>query len=291
MGVLIRASMQANVGLGKKQGKAGFTGTRTLARRIRRHALEMTRLGKSSHVGSIFSMADILAVLYGQVMSVRPGEPKWPDRDRFILSKGHAGAGVYAALAETGFFPLEQLASHCQNGSLLCGHVSHLGVPGVELSTGSLGHGLPVAAGMALAASRDSRPHRVFTILSDGECDEGSNWEAILFAAHHRLSNLIAIVDYNKLQSLAPVSQTLGLEPFADKWKAFGWNVHEVDGHDHEALERTLSIHAEPSGAPTCVIAHTVKGKGVSFMENTVLWHYRSPQGEEYQRALAELEG
>src|SRR6266852_3568481 len=250
--------------------------TRALALRIRRHAVQMTHFGKSSHLGAVLSMADMVAVLYGTVMSKRPDQPKWPDRDRFILSKGHAGAGVYAALAETGFFSVERLRSHCANGSVLCGHLSHLGVPGVEFSTGSLGHGLPVAVGMALAAKRDGQTHRVFVLLSDGECDEGSNWEAILFAAHHRLSNLVAIIDYNKLQSLASVSQTLGLEPFADKWKAFGWNVSEVDGHDHEALVRSLSIQAEPSGAPTCVIAHTVKGKGVSFMENTVLWHYRS---------------
>jgi len=235
-------------------------------------------------------MADIVAVVYGKVLRKHPAEPKWPERDRFILSKGHAGAGVYAALAETGYFPVDCLKEHCAQGSKFCGHVSHIGIPGVELSTGSLGHGLSVGAGMAYAAKIDQNSFRVFVLLSDGECDEGSNWEAILFAAHHRLSNLIAVVDYNKIQSLAPVSETLALEPFADKWLAFGWQVREVDGHDHGQLLQALDILPVPGSPPTCVIAHTTKGKGVSFMENSVLWHYRSPQGEEFQAAMAELE-
>jgi len=263
---------------------------RELAWRIRRQAVEMCRRGNSSHVAAILSMADILAVLYGKVMRYRPQEPRWPGRDRFILSKGHAGAGVYAALAECGFFPVEKLLTHCQDGSDLCGHVSHLGIPGVELSTGSLGHGLPVAQGMALAAKLDDRSHRVFVLMSDGECDEGSNWEAMLFAGHHRLVNLVAIVDYNKIQSLAPVAETIGLEPFADKWRAFGWEVIEVDGHDHGALAAALDHNPVRGTAPLCVIAHTTKGKGISFMENSVLWHYRSPQGEEYAAAVRELE-
>lgn len=264
--------------------------TRQLALRIRRHAVLMTNRGKSSHVASVLSMADIIAVLYGKVLRHRPEQPKWPERDRFILSKGHAGAGVYAALAETGYFPVDWLKHHCAQGSKLFGHVSHIGIPGVELSTGSLGHGLPVGAGMAYAGKLASKNYRVFVLLSDGECDEGSNWEAILFAAHHRLANLVAIVDYNKIQSLAPVAETLGLEPFADKWRAFGWQVQEVDGHDHDQLIASLDIWSKPGSPPACVIAHTTKGKGVSFMENSVLWHYRSPQGEEFAAALAELE-
>lgn len=263
--------------------------TRELALRIRRHAVRMTHSGKSSHVGAVLSMADIIAVLYGKILAKRPEEPEWPERDRFILSKGHAGAGVYAVLAETGYFPVKELEKHCRNGSNLSGHVSHKGVPGVELSTGSLGHGLSIGAGMAYAAGMDGKSHRVFVLMSDGECDEGSNWEAILFAAHHKLTNLIAIVDYNKIQSLAPVADTIELEPFADKWRAFGWDVSEVDGHDHEALLNALNINCAQKEKPTCIIAHTVKGKGVSFMENTVLWHYRSPQGEEYKKAIAEL--
>lgn len=265
--------------------------TRALALRIRRHALRMTSHGGSSHIGSVLSMADIMAVLYGLVLNIDPGRPDWEERDRFILSKGHAGAGVYAALAETGFIPVKRLEEHYQDGSQLSGHVSHKGIPGVELSTGSLGHGLPVGAGMAFAARQDGKAHRVFVLLSDGECDEGSNWEAILFAPHHRLSNLVAIVDYNKLQSIKPVAKTLALEPFAEKWRAFGWAVREVDGHDHQALGGALSEAPFADGKPSCIIAHTIKGKGVSFMENNVLWHYRSADENELAAALKELEG
>jgi transketolase len=264
--------------------------SRELARRIRIHALRMTSRGGSSHVGAAFSIADILAVLYSGILNVDPTQPKHPGRDRFILSKGHAGAAVYAVLAESGFFPLEKLKTHYQDGSDLSGHVSHKGIPGVELSTGSLGHGLSVGAGMAKAGKLVGAAHRVAVLLSDGECDEGSNWEAILFAAHHRLDNLVAIVDYNKIQSLAPVSETLELEPFAEKWRSFGWSVVEVNGHDHDALRHAFrQLPAEPN-RPSCVIAHTTKGKGVSFMENSVLWHYRTARGEEFDAALAELE-
>jgi transketolase len=262
-----------------------------LAARIRRHALHMTSSGGSSHIGSILSMADIVAVLYGRVLRVDPADPQWPDRDRFILSKGHAGAGVYAALAERGFFPVEKLATHYQNGSHLSGHVSHKGIPGVELSTGSLGHGLSVGAGMAYGAKLDDRAHRVYVLLSDGECDEGSNWEAILFASHHRLGNLCAVVDYNKIQSLRPVAETLGLEPFADKWRAFGWAVIEADGHDHGQLGDAFATAARTSDQPTCILAHTVKGKGVHFMEHSVLWHYRTARGDEFEAALDALDG
>ncbi len=266
-------------------------GTEELARRIRRHAVRMTSLGGSSHVGSVLSMADLLAVLYGEVLRVDPARPDWPDRDRFILSKGHAGAGVYAVLAERGFFPVGRLDGHCRDGSDLSGHVSHKNLPGVELSTGSLGHGLPVGAGMAYGAKLDGRAHRVVVLLSDGECDEGSNWEAVLFAAHHGLDNLVAVVDYNKIQSLAPVAETLNLEPFAEKWRSFGWAVVEVDGHDHAALRAAFARLPAVPGRPTCVVAHTVKGKGVSFMEHSVLWHYRTARGEELEAALRELNG
>jgi transketolase len=261
-----------------------------LARRIRIHALRMTCGGGGSHIGSVFSIADILAVLYDGVLRVDPTRPTWPERDRFILSKGHAGAGVYAALAERGFFPVALLAQHYQDGSVLSGHVSHKGVPGVEFSTGSLGHGLPVGAGMAYGAQLDGRTHRVVVLLSDGECDEGSNWEAILFAAHHRLARLLVIVDYNKIQSLDTVAGTLGLEPFAEKWRSFGWRVLEVEGHDHVAIRAALMAAPDADGRPTCLLAHTVKGKGVSFMEHQVLWHYRSARGTEFEAALQELE-
>ena len=250
----------------------------------------MTNKGGSSHIGAMFSMADIVAVLYGKILRLKPSEPKWTMRDRFILSKGHAGACVYAALAELGFFQTTKLDSHYQDGSDLSGHVSHKGIPGVEVSTGSLGHGLPIGVGMALAAKRSVEQHRVFVLMSDGECDEGSNWESILFAAHHGLDNLTVIIDYNKLQSMASISDTLQLEPFADKWRSFGWSVQEVDGHNHDELYGVLSSTPLSKKTPNCIIAHTTKGKGVSFMENSVLWHYRSPQGDEYQAALKELE-
>lgn len=263
--------------------------SRDMAYRIRRQTLEMTSRGGGSHIASIFSIADIVAVLYTDVLRVDARNPTWEGRDRFILSKGHAGAAVYAALAERDFFPRERLRDHYQDGSLLSGHISHKGMPGVELSTGSLGHGLPVAAGMALGAQLDRRPHRVVALLSDGECDEGSNWEAALFASHHQLSHLTAIVDYNRLQSLTTVEETLALEPFTDKWRAFGWRVREVDGHEHDALRDALTDD-EASARPLCVIAHTVKGKGVSFMENKVLWHYRTARGAEYDAAVRELD-
>ena len=260
-----------------------------LAWLIRRHGVEMTHLSGGSHIASILSVADIIAVLYSDVLRYDPQDPKMPERDRFILSKGHAGAAIYAALAESGFFDPEQLKTHYQNGSILSGHVSHKGVPGVEFSTGSLGHGLPVAAGMAQAAKMDSREHRVYVVLGDGECDEGSVWEAALFANHFELNNLVAIVDHNKMQSLDFCENTLKLSPFAEKWRSFGWNALQVDGHDHNAL-RTAFDEAKCSEKPTVIIADTVKGKGISFMEFDILWHYRFPHdGWEYDDALKEL--
>lgn len=264
--------------------------TRHLAKKIRLHALNMTSKGNSSHIGSILSIADLLAVLYGGILKVDAADPLDPDRDRFVLSKGHAAAGLYAVLAERGFIPVRELEEHCRDGSRLCGHTTD-NIPGVEFSTGSLGHGLPVGAGIAFSGRIKKSDHRVFVLMSDGECDEGSNWEAILFAAHHGLENLIAIVDYNKMQSLATTSETLELEPFAEKWSSFGWGVVEIDGHDHSEIRETLSSVPVARGKPSCVIAHTTKGKGVSFMENSVLWHYRSPQGEELEAAVDEVDG
>jgi transketolase len=258
-----------------------------LAKKIRISALKMTSKGGSSHIGSILSIADILAVLYGHVLRINPANPAWELRDKFVLSKGHAGAGVYAALSHTGFFDTELLETHYQNGSLLSGHVSHKGIPGVEFSTGSLGHGLAVAVGMSLDEKLRGGRNKVYCLLSDGECDEGSNWEAVLIAAHHKLDNLIVIVDYNKLQSVGTNSETLNLEPFTDKWRAFNWDVLECDGHSLSELSDVLT--ANRNSAPLCVIAHTVKGKGVSFMENQVLWHYRTAKGEEFENAIKEL--
>ncbi len=263
-----------------------MTDTRKLALKIRKHAVRMTNHAKSSHIASVLSIADILAVLYGHVLNFKAENPQWEKRDRFILSKGHAGAGVYAALAESGFFDESVLTTYCDNGSILSGHVSHVNVPGVELSTGSLGHGLSIAAGMAYSAKRTNQHHHIFTLLSDGECDEGSVWEAALFAGHHKLNNMISIIDYNGLQSIDTTQNTLALEPFADKWKAFGWDVIEICGHDHEQLIKKIMSAKEASDKPICVLAKTTKGKGVEFMENSVLWHYRSPQGNEFKRAM-----
>tara|TARA_B100001758_G_C18267832_1_gene534656 strand:+ start:180 stop:998 length:819 start_codon:yes stop_codon:yes gene_type:complete len=262
----------------------------TLAKKLRLHALEMTHLGKSSHIGSILSICDILAVLYENILNFDPSNPELKSRDRFILSKGHAGAGVYAVLAEKGFFEIDELKKHYSDGSIFSGHVSHKGVPGVEFSTGSLGHGLSVATGMAFSAKLDKKNHRVFNVMSDGECDEGSNWEAIMFASHHNLDNLVSIVDYNKLQSIDPPKLTLNLEPFRSKWESFGWHVIELDGHNHEELTNALQADTSHAGKPLCIIAHTIKGKGVSFMENNNLWHYRSAQEKEYEDARKELE-
>lgn len=261
-----------------------------ICRAIRIGTLRMINRSGASHVGSAFSMVELLVVLYWQALRIKPSDPEWNDRDRFILSKGHAVSALYAVLAARGFFPEEWLETFYQNGSRLAGHATRSGVPGIELSTGSLGHGLAVATGMALAGRRQGAPWRVFALLSDGECDEGSVWEAALFAPHHQLGNLVAIVDYNKIQSLGRVDQVMALEPFADKWRAFGWAVREVDGHDIDAVSRLFADLPFEPDRPNCVIAHTVKGKGVSFMEDDLLWHYRTPRGEEFDRALEELE-
>lgn len=263
-----------------------------LAYKVRRHALDMTSRGGTAHIGSIFSMADIVAVLYADVMNHDPKNPKWPQRDRMILSKGHAGAGIYAVLAECGYFPLSELETHCRNGSRLSGHVSHKGVPGVEASTGSLGQGLPMAMGMAMAAKLNGEKHRVYCIIGDGECDEGAVWETALIANQYQLDNFIVTVDFNKIQSLASVENTIKLEPLDQKWSSFGWHVIRINGHDHAALHAAYdeAKAAMGQGKPIVVIADTVKGKGVSFMENDVLWHYRTARGEEYDAALKELE-
>ena len=264
--------------------------TKTLAKKVRKHVLSMTKRGNSSHVGSSFSVADILSVLYGRILKYRPKKPAWDQRDRLILSKGHAAAALYAVLAESGYFPPSRLKSYYQDGTALSGHVTQSGNPGVDLSTGSLGHGLGVGVGRAKALKLAGSAARVFVILSDGECDEGSIWEAALFGHHHNLDNLVVVIDYNKIQSLASVADTIKLEPFSDKWRSFGWSVQEVNGHDHSKLSQKLERVPYSKGKPSVLIAHTIKGKGVSFMENSVLWHYRSPQGIEFDAAIRELE-
>lgn len=258
-----------------------------LAWRIRRHAIEMTHVSNGSHIASALSMADIIAVLYARVMKYDIDHPKAADRDRFLLSKGHAGSAIYAALAEVGFFSTDLLTSHMANGSILSGHVSHKDVPGVEFSTGSLGHGIGVAAGMAFAAGYDQKQHHVYVVIGDGECDEGSVWEAALFANHYKLDRLTVIIDHNKMQSLRTCEETISLGNLTEKWRQFGWEVLEIDGHNHTALEEAFSLRSDK---PKCIVANTVKGKGISFMEHNILWHYRAPQGEDYETAIKELE-
>ena len=264
-----------------------------LAWMIRRHAIEMTHISHGSHIGSVMSVADIIAVLYTNILHMDPERPKMEERDRFLLSKGHASAAVYAALAEMGFFPTEELKTFYQNGSRLIGHVSHK-VPGIEFSTGSLGHGLSAAAGMAYAGKKDGKNYRVFTVLGDGECNEGSVWEAAEFAGHFRLNNLIAIVDYNHMQSLDFSENTLLVEDMAARWKAFGWNAVEINGNNHDELRKAFeaaeNLRIQEGHRPTVIIANTVKGYGVSFMQNDILWHYRFPHdGWEYDQAVTEL--
>ncbi len=263
------------------------TDTIKLAQTIRGHALRMIAKAKASHVGTCLSMADLLAVLYGAYLHVDARRPHWEERDRLIVSKGHGAAILYAVLAESGFFPVADLMTYGQDGSPLTGHVSHH-VAGVELSTGSLGHGLPVGCGLALAAQRDVRASRTCVIVSDGELDEGSNWEAILFAGHHKLDSLTALIDYNKIQSFGSVKDVLDLEPLADKWRSFGWTLIEIDGHDHAAI--LAALHADHAGKPKAILAHTIKGKGVGFMEGQLAWHYKSPDAAQLAEALAGLE-
>jgi transketolase len=261
--------------------------TLSLANNVRRLVLKMVHKAKASHVASALSIVDLVAVLYGQVLVSRPEDPQWQQRDRFILSKGHACTAVYATLASVGYFPIKMLDSYGEDHSWLMNHISHH-VVGVEFSTGSLGHGLPFAVGKALAAKVNGFNWRTYVVVSDGEMDEGSNWESLLFAAHQKLSNLTIIIDYNKLQSLGSVSQTLGLEPLVDKLTAFGSFVVEINGHDHLEIERALVSVSKSK--PTVIVAHTIKGKGIGYMENSVEWHYKNPDDDQLQKALAELE-
>lgn len=258
------------------------------SKKVRCDVLRMLHMTKASHIGSCFSVADILAVLYVRVLKINPSQPRMNDRDRVIISKGHAAAVVYATLAHCGYFPIEWLYKYCENGGLLAGHVSDQ-VPGVEISSGSLGHGLSVAVGMALAAKINKKSWNNYVVMSDGECDEGSIWEAALLAGHHRLKNLIVLIDFNKIQSFGRVEDVLRLEPFGDKWRAFGWNVMEVNGHDHHQLEAEIKKCIEDSQGPSVFICHTIKGKGVSFMEDKIDWHYKSPNEEQLLLALSEL--
>lgn len=257
-----------------------------ISREIKRTILTISHESQVGHIGSALSIADIITVLYFQVLKVFPKKPDHPLRDRFILSKGHAVAALYSALYLKGFFSKKVLNSYCKNGGTLGEHPEHI-VRGVELSTGSLGHGLSVGCGMALAAKLDKAMFRTFVLISDAECNEGEVWEAALFAAHRKLDNLTAIIDYNKVQALGSTDAVLKIEPLFDKWKAFGWNVCEADGHDLVDLKNKLSKRVK--GKPTMVIAHTVRGKGVSFMEHKLEWHYLTTNEEQHLKAMKEI--
>lgn len=261
--------------------------TYLLAKRIRVNSLKMVARANASHIASALSISDILACLYGRVMTTFPEDPLHPERDRFILSKGHGCVSVYATLHEMGFINKKDLATYGDDFSWLMNHISHK-VNGVEFSTGALGHGLPFAVGKSLSGKIRKKEFKSFVILSDGEMDEGSNWEALMFAAHQKLDNLVAIIDYNKLQSLDTIENTLGLEPLREKLLSFGCEVIEVDGHNHDAI--VLSLNSNHQNKPKVVIAHTIKGKGVSFMEDSVQWHYKSPDENQLKTAIEEIE-
>jgi len=261
----------------------------TKAQAIRCHVIKMITEAKSGHPGGSLSATDILTVLYFAHMNVDPAQPKMPERDRFVLSKGHAAPGLYATLAERGYFPTAELTSLRQLGSRLQGHPEMKNIPGVDMSTGSLGQGLSAASGMALAAKVSQDQHRVYALLGDGELQEGQVWEAAMFAAHYKLDNLTAIVDNNGLQIDGPISEVLSPLPITEKWQAFGWNTIEVDGHDLDAIYAALNTASAVKGKPTAIIACTVKGKGVCSMEHVADWHGKAPSLEECERFVCEL--
>ncbi len=262
---------------------------RAFARDIRVGALETIVGAGLGHVGGDFSVADVLAVLYGSVLRVDPADPQWPDRDRFIMSKGHAAASLYTALALRGFFPRAELATFAGPDSRLGGHPNRRKTPGVETNTGPLGHGLPVAAGMALGAALRGAPWQTYVIVGDGEMQEGSNWEAIMFAAHQRLADLTLIVDRNRLQQGAGTEDTNALDPLDEKLRAFGWDTVVIDGHDIAAIRAALG--APRDARPRAIVAESIKGRGVSFMEGLAAWHHKVPSAEQVTAAIAELTG
>lgn len=260
-----------------------------MANIIRQDIIEMLEKAKSGHPGGSLSAADIVAVLYFQEMRIKPEDPAWPDRDRFILSKGHAAPVLYAALAEKGYFPREELLKLRKTGHFLQGHPDMKKIPGVDMSTGSLGQGISAAAGMALAGKLDGKDYRVYALLGDGEMAEGLVWEAAMAAAHYKLDNLLAILDYNGLQIDGANREVMDSLPLVEKWMAFGWEVFEINGHDIEEILLTLTEAKTVKGKPSIIIAKTTKGKGVSFMENEVGWHGSAPSSEQAEKALAEL--
>jgi len=259
------------------------------ATQIRLDILEEVFSASSGHPGGSMSIAEILAFLYFHEMRIDPKNPKWEDRDRFVLSKGHTAPGLYAALAERGFFPTEDLKTFRHIDSYLQGHPDMKGVPGVDMSSGSLGLGVSTACGMALSAKVYNKDYRVYTVLGDGECAEGQVWEAAMFAAHYKLDNLTAFVDFNGLQIDGKITDVMNSTPIDEKYKAFGWHVIVIDGHDLEQIEKAVEEAKATKGKPTMILCKTTKGKGVSFMENQAGWHGKAPNAEQYEQAVAEL--
>ncbi len=260
-----------------------------IAKKVRKDILDMIYRTNGPHIGCSFSMVDILTVLYFKILNIYPKNPGNPERDRFILSKGHAVPALYAVLSKRGFIDKKILDEFAKDGSMLEQHPTRNIKFGIEATSGSVGHGLSIGAGMALAGKYDKKKYRVFVLVGDGELDEGSNWEAIMFAAHHKLDNLAVIVDRNNLQILGKTAEVLGLEPLAGKWCSFGWETKEIDGHNFGSLIKTFNELPFKKGKPSCIIAKTIKGKGVSFMENELRWHDKYPNEEEYKKALGEL--
>ena len=260
-----------------------------IARKLRRHVINMISTAGSGHPGGSLSAADIVTALYFDILKHDAANPHWPDRDRFILSKGHAAPVLYAALAECGYFPLDWLTTLRKTGACLQGHTDSLLTPGVDVSAGSLGQGLSIGIGMALAARLDNRDYHTYVLLGDGECDEGQVWEAAMFAPNYKLDNLTAIVDFNTLQLDGRTGDIMDLEPFVDKWAAFKWEVIEINGHDMQQILSAIEQARTVQGKPTVIVAHTIKGKGVSFMENNVDWHGKAPNKSETEIALREL--
>ncbi len=261
------------------------------AKTVRRHIVSMIGEAASGHPGGSLSVVEMLVALYFHVMRIDPKRPDWPDRDRLVLAKGHAAPALYAVLAEAGYFPVEVLKTLRKFGSILQGHPDMRKTPGVEASTGSLGQGLSMANGMAMAGKLDHKDYHVYAVLGDGETEEGQVWEAAMTSVHYELDNLTAFVDYNRLQIDGPVEKVKAATPQADRWKAFGWHVLEVDGHNFKEIIGAIGAARKVTGRPTMIIAHTVKGKGVSFMENQVDWHGSAPKRDQVAQALAELQG
>lgn len=263
---------------------------KNLARTLRKDVLKMVMISREGHLGAAFSCMEILTTLYFNVLNIDPSKPAWDNRDRFIMSKGHGCFAQYAVLARRGFYPVELLLSIKKKDTLFGGHPDRDKVPGIDVSTGSLGHGLSIGAGMALADKKDGKSSRVFVLLGDGECQEGSVWEAAMFASGYDLDNLIVIVDANSLQAIGKTGDIIPMEPFTSKWKSFGWEVKEIDGHDYREILPAFDNIPNTPGVPTAIIARTVKGKGVSYMENEIMWHARAVTEDEYKKAVIELD-